>query len=438
MHAQIPRITRRTALAALATTPLLTTACGNSNSTETSGDVAKQITMYYPIQVGGASEKIMTSLVDKFMNANPEIDVKSVYSGNYDQTLVAVQTAIDGGDAPATAVLTSTSMFDLINDKLIVPFDEVVTTDEDRAWLDSFYDAFMLNSRDSKGRTWGIPFQRSTLVQYWNKEQFKKAGLDPDHAPQTWDELVHIAKTVQHGSNARWGIEIPSDGPYWLFQGLAIQNGIELANADGTEVYFDKPAVIEALEFWRSLSQEYGVHPPDIVAWGTTPEDFFRGQTAMMWHSTGNLTNVRDHAPFEFGVDMLPKHVRRGSPTGGGNFYLFADASDAERAAAMRLIRSLTSPDSAAKWCIGTGYVAPSPAAWETAAMKDYVAGFPAATVARDQLKYAVRELATYEEGRIVQILSDAIQAGLVGDATPADALHDAQKQATNVLTPYK
>jgi sn-glycerol 3-phosphate transport system substrate-binding protein len=50
----------------------------------------------------------------------------------------------------------------------------------------------------------------------------------------------------------------------------------------------------------------------------------------MMWHTTGNLTAVRNEAGFDFGVAMLPANTRPGSPTGGGNFYLFKGASDEE------------------------------------------------------------------------------------------------------------
>jgi sn-glycerol 3-phosphate transport system substrate-binding protein len=59
------------------------------------------------------------------------------------------------------------------------------------------------------------------------------------------------------------------------------------------------------------------------VEWGTTPKDFFERKMAMMWTTTGNLTNVRTNAKFDFGVAMLPAGKQRGSPTGGGNFYLF-------------------------------------------------------------------------------------------------------------------
>ena len=42
-----------------------------------------------------------------------------------------------------------------------------------------------------------------------------------------------------------------------------------------------------------------------------------------MWHTTGNLTAVKDSAKFSFGVAMLPVSKQRGSPTGGGNWYIF-------------------------------------------------------------------------------------------------------------------
>src|SRR5690606_23732240 len=197
-------------------------------------------------------------------------------------------------------------------------------TEEDKKWLASFFPAFMLNSQTG-GKTWGVPFQRSTIVLYWNKELFKEAGLDPETPPANWTEQVEFAKKLT--KDGQWGIQVPSSGfPYWLFQGFTTQAGAILMNQEGNETYFDKPEVIEALEYWVSLSREHKVHPPGIVEWGTTPKDFFERKCAMMWTTTGNLTNVRNNAKFPFGVAMLPAGKRRGSPTGGGNFYISSKA----------------------------------------------------------------------------------------------------------------
>ena len=81
------------------------------------------------------------------------------------------------GDPPVTSILLSTDMFTLIDEDAIVPFDDLIKTAEDRAWLKSFYPAFMENSQTG-GKTGGAPFQRSTVVLYWNKDLFKEAGLE--------------------------------------------------------------------------------------------------------------------------------------------------------------------------------------------------------------------------------------------------------------------
>ena len=171
---------------------------------------------------------------------------------------------------------------------------------------------------------------------------------------------------------------------------------------------------------------------------GTTPKDFFERKAAMIWTTTGNLTNIRTNAKFDFGVAMLPAGKQRGTPTGGGNFYVFNKATPAEREAALKFIQWVTSPKRAAEWAIATGYVAVTPAAWDTPEMKKYLADFPAPTVARDQLQHAVAELSTHDNQRVTKALNDGLQAALTGSKTPEQALRDAQREADRILRPYR
>jgi sn-glycerol 3-phosphate transport system substrate-binding protein len=401
-----------------------------------------QISFYYPVAVGGPVTKLVDAMVADFEKDNPAIKVKSIFSGSYQDTITKILTALKGGDAPQVAVALSTDMFTLIDEDAIIPFDEVVKGEAGKTWFSSFYPGFMENSQTG-GKTWGIPFQRSTVVLYWNKDAFKEAGLDPEKAPATWDEMRDFAKKLTKrdaaGNVTQWGIEVPSSGfPYWLFQGFTTENGAALMNPEGTKVAFDRPAVVEALQYWVDLSQKDKVQPPGIVEWGTTPKDFFEKKTAMMWTTTGNLTNVKDNAKFPFGVAMLPAKVKRGSPTGGGNFYLFKKATPEQNAAVVKFVQFMTSPEQAARWSIATGYVAVSPAAFEVKAMKDYLASFPPAAVARDQLQYAVAELSTHDNQRVAKALNDNLQAALTGGKTPAQALKDAQAEADRLLKSYQ
>jgi len=401
-----------------------------------------EVSFYFPVAVGGPITKIIDGYATDFNKENPDVKVTPVYAGTYQETIVKALTAHKAGKPPTAAILLSTDTFTLIDEDAVVPFDNFVKDDSDRAWMKSFFPAFMLNGQiDNK--VWGIPFQRSTVVMYWNKAAFKAAGLDPEKAPQSWQEMVQmgqkLTKRDANGNVTQWGIQVPSSGfPYWLFQGFSTQNGAVLANSDGNKVAFDNIKVIEALQFWMDLSQKYKIHPPGVVQWGTTPRDFMEGKAAMIWTTTGNLTNIRRNASFDFGVAMLPANVRRGSPTGGGNFFIFKKAPVAEQAAAARFAKWLTQPERAAQWSIDTGYVAVSPASYETAALKKYAAEFPPAIVARDQLPHAVAELSTHDNQRVTKALNDGLQAGLTGTKTAAQAMKDAQVEANRLLRPYQ
>ena len=401
-----------------------------------------ELTFYYPVAVGGPVTKTIDQMAADFEKENPGIKVKPVYSGTYQESIVKALTAFKSGQPPHIAVLLSTDMFTLIDEDAIVPIDGLATSADDRKWLGGFFDSFMMNSRTG-GKTWGVPFQRSTIVLYWNKELFREAGLDPDKGPASWDQMVEYAKkltkTDASGNVTQWGVKIPSSGfPYWLFQGLTTPNGALLMNEAGTETYFDKPEVIEALQYWVDLSAKHKVMPGGVIEWGTTPKDFFEKKAAMIWTTTGNLTNIRTNAGFPFGVAMLPEKKRRGSPTGGGNFYIFKKTSPEERAAALKFAKWATAPQRAAQWSIATGYVAVTPAAWETPEMKKYVQEVPQATVARDQLQFSVAELSTHDNQRVTKALNDGLQAALTGSKSPADAMKDAQREAARILRPYR
>src|SRR3954469_15683835 len=177
-----------------------------------SGRGVTEVSFFYPIAVGGPITKIIDAFAADFEKENPSIKANPIYAGTYQETIVKALTAHKSGTPHVTSVLLSTDMFTLIDEDAIVPIDNFAKTADDKAWLNGFYKAFMLNSQ-SGGKTWGVPFQRSTVVMYWNKEAFKEAGLDPNKAPQTWAELKDYAgkltKKDASGKVTHWGVQIP-------------------------------------------------------------------------------------------------------------------------------------------------------------------------------------------------------------------------------------
>ncbi|EKU28350.1 MULTISPECIES: ABC transporter substrate-binding protein [Alcaligenes] len=396
---------------------------------------AVELTMYYPIAVGGPLTDVVDGMIKDYQAQNPEVTVKAVYSGNYDETRVRALSALRAGEPVQLSVLGALDTHDLVEQGLVEAFSDVAQDATSQDWLKSFYPALMANGT-LEGKVWGIPFQRSTIVMFYNKDMFRAAGLNPDQAPKTWDELVQTAQKLTNDQHH--GLMIPSTGyPYWMFQAMALQNGRQLMNEEGTQVYFNDPKSVEALQFFHDLAYKNKVSPTGTIEWGTLRQAFVQGKTAMMWHTTGNLTAVKNEAKFDFGVAMLPAKEKAASPTGGGNFYLFKGANEEQKKAALDFVRWMTAPERAAKWSMATGYVGVSPAAYETPALVEYAKTFPQAVVARDQLAVASPEFATYETARVRELLSNAVQAVLTNAKTPKAALDEAQAAADRLLRPF-
>jgi sn-glycerol 3-phosphate transport system substrate-binding protein len=401
-----------------------------------------EISLYYPVAIGGPVTKIVDDLIARFEASHPDIDVKAIYSGTYSETISKSLAAFKAGQPPEVAVMLSADLYTLIDEGAIAPIDDFVKSDEDKAWLAGFSPVFMTNSQ-SEGKTWGVPFQRGTTVFFWNKDAFKEAGLDPEKGPQNWEETVEFAtkltKKDASGNVTQWGMQVPSSlTSYWLLQGYVAQNDGKIAETTGDRTYFDSPEVIEALQYWTDLALKHKVMKPGVIEWATNPKDFFEGRAAMITTTSGNLTNVKTNAPFPFGVQILPEHKKRGAPTSGGNIYLFNGVAPEKQEAAFQFIKWLTSAEQSAEWSIKTGYIAPRDDAWDTDAMKAYVKEFPGAAVPREQIPYMVPELSTHENQRVSRVIDDGIEAALTGAKAPAEALADAQQEAERILKDYR
>ena len=81
-----------------------------------------ELTMYYPIAVGGSLTQVVDGIVADFEAENPDIKVNAVYSGNYDDTRVRALSALNSGEGAQLAVMFSIDAYDLIEQDLILPF----------------------------------------------------------------------------------------------------------------------------------------------------------------------------------------------------------------------------------------------------------------------------------------------------------------------------
>ncbi|MFA5448459.1 MAG: ABC transporter substrate-binding protein [Sphaerochaeta sp.] len=407
-----------------------------------------ELTFFFPVNVGGAVTKFVDKICNDWNELHPEAIVKPVYTGNYDDTIVKIQSAIQGKNPPDLFISLATQRFSMFVQDAVIFLDDFIAADgaEGQAYIDDFLTGFMEDSY-VEGNIISIPFQRSTMILFYNKDAFREVGLDPNSPPKTWDELVEysqkLTKVGPDGNVQRYGVGLAlnSGSAQWGFTGFALQNsehGENLMSEDGKQIYFDTPGNVEALQFWYDLQNKYKVMQPGIVQWTDLPGQFLSGKVAMIYHTTGNLGVVSEDANFEFGTAFLPGNKRQAAPTGGGNFYISKGISPERQKMAWEFIKFATSTERAAQWSIDTGYVATRKSALETPQMKEYYAKLPQARVAFDQIPISKPELTSYDSTRMWRILNDSIQSAITGEKTPAQALRDAQAEADQVMRKYQ
>lgn len=393
-----------------------------------------QLSFWYPVDLGGGLAKVIDAMVADFNQAHPDIQVRATYTGNYDVTLAKIQAAKLAGTLPDLAVTEISSVPVLATLGAAQPLDEYIAQTGGKEFLGRFWPSMLLNCVFND-KVYGVPFQRSTPVMYYNKDAFAVAGLDPEKPPLTWDELVSVAQklTVRDGDRTtRWGVELPLEAFNWFYYALTYSNGGETLSPDGTKVLWDQPKNIEALQFWYDLVNKHKVTPA-YTPWNDGPPEFVAGRAAIVWHSTGSQAFMRQNVKFRWGLGRIPKNTQFGPPSGGGNMLMYA-TDPARQKAAWTFMTWMSDAPQAARWSIASGYLATNIAAWDRPEMQELIKQHPEVLVTKDQLPDAKAEPTSAKYAPARDILNGLIKDVLAKKAPLEQATAQAVAAANTAM----
>jgi sn-glycerol 3-phosphate transport system substrate-binding protein len=396
-----------------------------------------KVEVYFPIAVDSPITEILNGYAETYMAANEGVEIVWSFEGGYGDVKNRLLTVAEGGgDLPALAIMLATDIYDLRNAEVIQAYDPFLAEDS----LEDFTPTWLANSYydfdgDGEAEFYSIPFQRSTVLLYYNLDLLAEAGLD---VPANWEELAMAAQALT--TDEREGILIPNSWPYWLFQPFAGGSGQNIVSDSDVDVFFDNEDVIEALQFWVDLYAVYDATPDGVQSnWGDATGAFLDGTAAMIAHSSGSLRTILDGAEFEVGVGGIPGQEEGAfTVTGGGNMYLVAGIDDATAEAAWNFVQWLTAPEQAVDWSINSGYYNTRESGFELEAWQDYAAERPQLDDARASVQFAVREFSVQSLGDIRNILHAKILAVLNGEMDAASAMAEAQTEADEILSIFK
>ncbi|MDK2924061.1 MAG: alpha,4-digalacturonate transport system substrate-binding protein, partial [Pseudothermotoga sp.] len=198
------------------------------------------------------------------------------------------------------------------------PLVEKYTGMKFEEWLEnvSFYKAGFKKLYEKYGKVIGIPYTSDAHAIFYNKEIFKKAGIEPPKdRPWTIDEWYAAMKKIKQSGAARYAL-VYDFSPY-RFSNLMYVFGGGIWDRDGKNIIIDSRESIEALEFFVKLHDE-DLIPKAVWLTGDAPAKYFQNGLAAMYVSgTWMLAQFREQLKFDWGVIMWPYKRERAVMTGG-------------------------------------------------------------------------------------------------------------------------
>jgi len=403
---------------------------------------ATKIDFMFPVQLQGKLAQRMMEITDQFNKSQKDIEVTAIFTGDYDSTKMKATAAQKAGNPPAVVVTAANNISDLVISDSIIPMQEILkhqNIDTQSFLKNEFWPALHSNAMFN-GEVYSIPFHNSTPLLYYNKTMFDQAGVKP---PQTWDDVVAVAKQFTDQKKGVWGVMMPTvnnDYCAWILLSLVYANGGEYYNSEYPgEMYYNTPTTIGALRFWQDLVFKHNAMPKGVLDTNYISTSFFDQKLAMAFLSTGALTFMRDNVKdFELGVAFMPERLRRAVSIGGASLVSYKGISEDQQKAAATFIAYLITPELSGEWSRFTGYFAPRIKAYDLPEMKDFLAKNPVAETALEQLKYARSWYSMYNVVPVRQAMENRVQK-LVNDPayTPETAAREAQEEADKLLLPY-
>jgi len=329
---------------------------------------AVEITFYHYQQ---GNLPTLRAILDDFEKDNPGVTVRDIFKPSKSIT-ADVQAALAAGRPVDVATVIGKDILFFLNNTPAVPLN----TGGDDAWLDAYLPNFLDLGRVGD-KVYAIPHAYGTPLIYMNKNILREAGLDPDVAPKTWDDVFAYARQIKERTGKAGVAHLhASMGDYGTMV-MVTNAGSTYLTKDGTEARFDDANGIGVLQMWQDLATS-GVMPiANDKQWTSA---FMAGQMGMYITSSAALRVFMkaSDGKFDLGVANYPlwQDQPRRVNNSGGALMLYA-AEGERREASLKLLQHLSRQDVSNRWSRESGYMPVIQNPEQDPAMKDFMASFP-------------------------------------------------------------
>ena len=420
----------------------------------TSGAAVAQTEIQMWMGLTGPNGELLTRFGEDFNKSQNEYRVVVSFKGQYPEQRAAAVAAFRAGNPPHIMQMFDAGSGDMMAAKnAIVPVSEVFR----RAGMQFNPADFIAPARGYYGLPNGdllsMPFNVSTAVLFYNKDAFKKAGLDPNKPPRTWPELIEAAKKIRSTNAAACGFT--TTWLAWIMleqfnsrhnQQLGTQGngrgGLDAKLTVNNEL--NRRMIQTLVDMQKDKSFDYGGRSNDAAA------KFISGECAMLTQSSGGLFAIAKDAKFEFGTAQVPfwpdvKGAPYATTIGGASLWVFnaPNRSANEFRGVAKFLEFLKSDKVMTEWAKSTGFLPATNTSFKAMQDEGFFTKNPGRDVPILSLTQGARGDHTngYRFGRwteIRDVYHEEVEKALQGNQTAAQALTNFERRGDALLRAFE
>jgi sn-glycerol 3-phosphate transport system substrate-binding protein len=400
----------------------------------------------------GANNDVIVRLAEEFNASQKEYKVVVAYKGSYADTMNAGIAAFRAGNAPHILQVFEVGTATMMAAKgAIKPVQDLMKDAGEAFDPKSYLPAVTGYYSTSKGEMLSFPFNSSSSVMWYNKDAFKKAGLDAAKPPKTWPEVIDAAKKLKAAGYDKCGFSTAwitwvniEQFSVWHNTPLATRaNGID---GFDTELKFNSPVHVKHLENLVELQKDKTF---DYSGRTNTGEGrFTSGECPIFLTSSAFYGNVKANAKFEFGNAPMPYYpdvagAPQNSTLGGASLWVMGGKKAEEYKGVAKFFTFLSDTDRQAKLHTASGYLPITKAAYDKVKASGFYKENPYLETPLIQLtnKEPTENSRGLRLGNMVQmrdVWAEEIEAALAGKKSAKEALDSAVKRGNEMLRAFE
>ena len=399
----------------------------------------------------GELGKQLEKLATDFNATQSEFRVVPVYKGSYTETVTAAIFAFRSRSQPAIVQVNEIATATMMAAKgATYPVFELMRDKAESFSPDVYLPAVTGYYTDSTGNMLSFPFNASTPILYYNKDQFRAAGLDPEAPPKTWPELGAAAQRLRANGVA---CGFTTHWPSWVnIENLSALHNVPVATRGNGMAGLDAELKINNPLLVRHIAQLAEWQKTKVFDYGgraTSAEPRFQsGECGIFLGSSATRADINARSKFAVGYGRLPYWPdAEGAPQntiiGGASLWVLRDRPHEEYAGVAKFFAYLSRPEVQSLWHEKTGYLPITQAAYELTRAQGFYGRVPGAAIAIEQITF--KPPTEYSKGLrlgsftlVRNVIEDELEMAFSGKKSAQEALDSAAERGNRLLRQFE